>query len=841
MSKIIKFAFLSALLFVGGVVYAQSDTTLFSRNMTLGVTDKNVKNLQILLNADTETRLSGYGYGSAAKETDFFGYLTYNAVIRFQEKFADDILRPLGLLKGTGFVGPLTMEKLNSLASSLDFSINFSNKLVAGASVHNYDVVVVGAGTGGVGAAIQATRMGSNVALVEETDWIGGQMTAAAVTSIDGGNEPGSGTGLYAEFRELVQGYYENEERFPPSGKSISTCYFSDQTMCFEPKVGRDILTSMLQEAGVDIFLREKVTTVLKNSNTVTGVVTDKGNIFNAEVVVDATEYGDVIPLAGARYRVGNSISGNISTNSCIQDVTYTAVLKKYYNGLPPGFLLQTPPLGYESAKAVFETFVTKEGLNKWSRKYPVSWPLHVAYRGMPDSSNSLDYTGKDISDISKTGLNWANDYPGHRIVTGADGKGVADWLGQLSVNYIESPSERRRLNCEAKLKTLQFVYYVQNELGEKRWSISNEEGFDTSYNIEENLCDTVPAEYKVLERHFPVIPYVRESRRIVGLDTLTGAEMKRQGSPPRAVTNFKTSLAVGDYPNDLHNCSTNDLLEADLGETGVDISGRGLFQIPFESFIPESVDGLIAAEKNISVSRLTNGATRLQPVTMATGQAAGAIAHFAAKNNIQPRFVEPLHIQESLLESGNALSLYHFSDVSQEDSFWKDVQMSSLYGVLAGYPDGRFGAGDPLTREQMAVVLVTLFDIPLDPVPSTATFSDVGVNKWSYRFVEAIVREGLTAGCGTNPLRFCPTDPVTKSQTAVFLVRGLGLDTAAFANDTPLFIDVSTSRPFFQFVQAAVKNNIMEGCNSNMFCPGDNVLREEIAGHISAVLRKVK
>ena len=55
-------------------------------------------------------------------------------------------------------------------------------------------------------------------------------------------------------------------------------------------------------------------------------------------------------------------------------------------------------------------------------------------------------------------------------------------------------------------------------------------------------------------------------------------------------------------------------------------VIATGPFQVPFEVFIPEKVDGLVLAEKNISQSRLVSGATRLQPITMLTGQAAGAI-----------------------------------------------------------------------------------------------------------------------------------------------------------------------------------------------------------------------
>ena len=49
----------------------------------------------------------------------------------------------------------------------------------------SYDVVIAGAGTGGIGAAIQAARLGASVLLLEETDWIGGQMLAAAVSAMD--------------------------------------------------------------------------------------------------------------------------------------------------------------------------------------------------------------------------------------------------------------------------------------------------------------------------------------------------------------------------------------------------------------------------------------------------------------------------------------------------------------------------------------------------------------------------------------------------------------------------------------------------------------------------------
>lgn len=90
----------------------------FTKIFSTGQTSLDVKNLQIFLNSDSDTRLQGAGPGSPGKETSFFGKLTKDAVIRFQEKYALDILSSYGLTRGTGVVGPATIEKINSLLSN---------------------------------------------------------------------------------------------------------------------------------------------------------------------------------------------------------------------------------------------------------------------------------------------------------------------------------------------------------------------------------------------------------------------------------------------------------------------------------------------------------------------------------------------------------------------------------------------------------------------------------------------------------------------------------------------------------------------------------------------------
>ena len=91
------------------------ETAVFSRNLTIGMKGEDVRWLQRLLNSDWETRVADTGAGSPGQETDYFGFLTRGAVRKFQNKYKNDILIPVGLFSGTGFAGPRTIIKLNQL------------------------------------------------------------------------------------------------------------------------------------------------------------------------------------------------------------------------------------------------------------------------------------------------------------------------------------------------------------------------------------------------------------------------------------------------------------------------------------------------------------------------------------------------------------------------------------------------------------------------------------------------------------------------------------------------------------------------------------------------------
>lgn len=537
----------------------------------------------------------------------------------------------------------------------------------AGKLRDKYDIVIAGAGTGGCGAAIQAARMGRSVLLLEETDWIGGQMNAAAVTSMDEGRTLVRERGLYRELCGLIAAHYG------PLGIDYQTAYWHGH-VCVEPRVGRELLHKMLGDArgsGVlDLALRTRVAGVSRRGDTVTGVeiasAAEQGMLMRrvgSTVLIDATEWGDVIPLTGARYRAGNTTSDALDRSRRIQDFTWTAVVKQYPQGVPPELRVTNPPPGYDKLRRHFERTLQNGPpgeLGKPPAGVAWTWDRFIGYRGMPDSSRPPQGRA-----ITRTHLNFNNDYPAT----------VAD---------IEDPAVRSNSCRAAVAKTLGLLHYIQTALGHSDWSVADDEGYATPFQVAQIDAflaaqpDLQP--FRAILVHFPVMPYARESRRIIGLHTLVAREIERKTRRP---VQFPDTVALGDYAVDLHGSMTPPYLELDL-DSAEDIPhefgerGIGPFAIPFACFIPETIDGFLPAEKNISQSRLANGATRLQPHTLLMGQAAGAIAALAVQQGLQPRAVNPREVQRILLDAGCTLAIERVK-APWGGAEWKRQQLDAL------------------------------------------------------------------------------------------------------------------------------------------------------------------
>lgn len=545
----------------------------------------------------------------------------------------------------------------------------------------NYDIIIAGAGTGGISAAIQAAKMGASVLVVEPSSMIGGQAIAAGVSTVDDKSRQMSG--IYLDFYNRLKNYYDSR------GKSMGTCYWTSQTVAFEPRIGHEILMDMINDASrrnnLDLLLNSEIISLKIGNKSISGVSvkTQSGKRdYTCKVLIDATEYGDMLPLARINYRVGNSEAKFYNPEAMIQDITWTAVIRKYPSGVPAYLRPLYPLPGYELAKRNYEAFVSKDGAN-FRNVFPIETPVnfltHNAYRGLPDSSNPYNYNAdaQNRVYITKTSINWGNDYPG-----------TYSWEGKrgLPAAYLEDKNFRLQIEREALIKTLNFIYYMQNELGED-WSVADDEYYN---QVLPEAAKTLPYEWQEIARRMPPIPYVRESRRIINKNfTLTSHELLQNSlsyRDGRTSHEFYDAIAIGGYILDLHGATRDADMEWDFNEreqSMITNRPRGPFQVPMRILIPDGIDGLIAAEKNLSMTRLTSGALRLQPITMMTGQAAGALAALSARDNKAPRFIHPMRVQWELLNSGVNLSLCKYSDVPPEHELNKTIQISNMYGFL--------------------------------------------------------------------------------------------------------------------------------------------------------------
>jgi hypothetical protein len=174
------------------------------------------------------------------------------------------------------------------------------------------------------------------------------------------------------------------------------------------------------------------------------------------------------------------------------------------------------------------------------------------------------------------------------------------------------------------------------------------------------------------------------------------------------------------------------------------------------------------------------------------------------------------------------------FSDVPASDSLFKFIQGLYASEITAGCGSGQYCPTSNVTREQMAIFLIRGIHGPdYAPPPATGIFSDVPTGTFQAPYVERFYNEGITSGCGTSPLRYCPTDPVTRAQMAVFLLRAKhGSSYTPPPATGTLFSDVPANAFAAAWIEQLYNEGISAGCATSplRFCPTDPVTRAQMA-----------
>ncbi|HEV2293827.1 MAG TPA: FAD-dependent oxidoreductase [Tepidisphaeraceae bacterium] len=514
------------------------------------------------------------------------------------------------------------------------------------------DILIVGGGTGGVAAALGATALGYKVVLTEETDWLGGQLTSQAVPPDEHQwIEKFGCTRRYRAFRDGVRSYYRehyplteaarNHPTLNPGGGQVSR-------LCHEPRVGVAVIESMLQwprtKGLLTVLLRHKpvgadIAGDRVRSVTMRDLETNKDYVISADYILDATELGKLLPLTKTEYVVGaesrqdtnepHAIGGPPEPNT-VQSFTWCFPMA--FDPAPGANHVIDKPEQYDRWRDYTPQLTPPwpGKLLSWTYSMPVTlqpisrvlfpadttkgkgsfWP----YRKIVTS----DHYPPEIAPHEVTLVNWPqNDY----------------WVTSM----IDQPQEvvSRALH-EAKQLSLSFFYWLQTEAPRPDGGA----GYPGLY-LRPDIVGTSDGLAKY--------PYIRESRRIRARFTVTENHIgvdarKAAGKDAKTAEQFPDSVGVGYYRIDLHP-STG-------GRNYIDIASLP-FQIPLGSLVPQRVENLLPACKNLGVTHLTNGCYRLHPVEWNVGEAAGLLAGFCLSQKTRPQAV---HADADLL--------HHFQDL---------------------------------------------------------------------------------------------------------------------------------------------------------------------------------
>ena len=447
-----------------------------------------------------------------------------------------------------------------------------------------YDVVIVGGGAGGTTAAIEAARGGAKVLVVESTPWLGGMLTSAGVSAIDGNYRLRGG--LFGEFTDSLALRYGGYEKLKSGWVS---------NILFNPAVGAEVLRNMACKAGVKLKMETELSGAGQKADGWLLTLSD-GSRVKARILVDGTELGDVARMVGAA-----ELKDRVAT----QDMTYVAIVKEYPQPVTP-----VKPEGYDPR-------YYQSCCDTWDKD------MMLSYGRLPDGYYMLNWPqgGNDI------------------------------WI-----DYIDmSPQERADAFEKAKLRTLGYIYYLQTELGFTHIGLA-----DDVYPTEDRL---------------PFFPYFREARRIAGRDTMTVAAAK----DPYRFDLYTRAVAVGDYPVDHHHKQHPRHEELSHLWYGKIPS----FSVPLGVIIPIDTEDFLVADKAMSSSWEMNGSTRLQPVVMGVGQAAGALAALAVKKGLKPHEVPVSDVQSVLLDHG--CYLLPFLDLKPSDPGFRELQEKGVRGEVKG------------------------------------------------------------------------------------------------------------------------------------------------------------
>ena len=504
------------------------------------------------------------------------------------------------------------------------------------------DVLVIGGSLGGVAAALAAARMGASVILTEETAWIGGQVTAQGVPLDEHPwIEQFGSTQSYRDFRNGARDYYRRHYPLTPEARAdrfLNPGAGWVSALGFEPRVGLAVLYEMLAphlSSGRVVILRHhRPTAVTMDGDRVRAVtVLDEhsgvSRTLTAPYVLDATELGDLLELGKIESVIGAESQSE--------------------TGVP--LAVEGPAVPHEQMvfTHVFaaDYFPGEEHVIDQPRDYDF-WRQAKSHRGdfskltLPDLMGAKhDHLKRPVQPGAYTASTWKfrRMLCKENFVPGAfpSDVTVAIWPTNeyhLGVLCGVTPEERKKHLEAARQLSLSTIYWLQTEAPNPGTGGNGYPGLRPRGDFLGTTDGLAQA------------PYLRESRRIKAEFTILEQHFRTDlPETKNGPVKYKDSVGLSGYRVDIHKPTAP-------GKPSITEAMHGkhwLQQIPLGALIPQRVENLLPACKNLGVTHVTNGAFRVHPTEWNIGEAAGALAAWCVAKKQTPRQVRntPAHLAD--------------------------------------------------------------------------------------------------------------------------------------------------------------------------------------------------